>query len=255
MKAAGAGLWAQFITLARSPNSLLVLATMPLTTVAILAAVRTAGRNDLVGQALIGPSLMAQWAMALLVAGELVASERWQRTLDLVVASPTSLPALLIGRVVAVTAIGTVSFIEAWAVAAFAFGIDVDVADPAGFGLAVAATAFAMAGWATVFAAVLAVCRSPQIIQNALTFPCYLLGGVLVPVSFLPAPAQWLSRGLFLSWSADLLRATYGQAAVDDFVPRLLVVAGLGLCGFVAGNLLLVAALRTLRASGRLSLA
>jgi len=254
MSSVGAGFEAQFITLTRSPNSLLALATMPLTTTLLLGAVLHAGRPDLLGHALIAPVLMAQWAMALLVAGELVDTERWQGTMELVVASPTSFPALLAGRVLAVTTLGLVSFAEAGTVAVVGFGLDVRVADPGGFVLAAAATAFAMAGWATVMAAGLVLARSVRLLQNTLTFPFYLLGGVLVPVSFLPLPLRWFSRTVFLSWSAELLRQAFASASVPGLWSRLGVVVGLGVVGFVLGHGLLRASLRSLRASGRLVL-
>jgi ABC-2 type transport system permease protein len=254
MRTFRAGLVAQAITLSRSPNSLLALATMPLATVVFLAAVRDAGRPELVGYALIAPALMAQWAMALLVAGELVTTERWQGTLELVAASPTSFPALLAGRVAAVTALSTTSFAEVWAVAALGFDIDIRVADPAGFLAAAVATSFAVAGWAVLLAAALVLSHSTEVLRNTLTFPFYLLGGVLVPVSFLPEPMQWLSRALFLSWSADLLRDTYRHAVVTAFLPRLGTVVALGLVGFVVGGGLLLRSLHSLRSSGRLGL-
>jgi ABC-2 type transport system permease protein len=249
-----AGLTAQFVTLARSPNSLLALATMPLTTVLFVGAVLHAGRADLVGHALVAPVLMAQWAMALLVAGELVDTERWQGTLELVVASPTSFPVMLAGRVLAVTTIGLVSFAEAAAVATLGFGLDVRIGDPGGFLLAAVATTFAVAGWATVLASALVLARNVRVLQNTLTFPIYLLGGVLVPVSFLPEPLRWLSRGVFLSWSADLLRATYASAAVPGLLPRVGVLVAFGSIGFLLGHGLLAASLRSLRSTGRLRL-
>lgn len=249
-----AGFGAQLQTLARSPNSLLTLATMPLSTVMLLAVVVHAGRSDLVGHALVGPVLMAQWGMALLVAGELIENERWHGTLELLVASPTSFPLLLAGRVLAVTTVSSVAFAEAWAVARLCFGLEVHLAHPGAFALAALAGAFAAAGWATVLAAALVLAGPVRFLQNTLTSPFYLLAGVLVPVSFLPSPLQWPSKGIFLAWSSGLLRDAYGAGSVAAFPPRLAILLGLGAAGFLLGNGLLVRSLRTLRSSGRLGL-
>lgn len=254
MRSIGTALRAQFITLWRSPNSLLPLATMPLTTTLLVGTVLHAGRSDLLAHALIGPVLMAQWALALLVAGELVDTERWQGTLELVVASPTSFAALLTGRILAVTALGLLSFVEAWTVAVAGFDLHIHVSDGRGFVLAALATSFALAGWATVLAAGLVLARSVRLLQNTLTFPVYVLGGVLVPISLLPQPLRWMSRGVFLSWSADLIRESYASSSVPDLWLRLGVVVGLGAVGFVIGHGLLRISLRSLRATGRLAL-
>lgn len=255
MRGYRAALRAQFATLAHSPNCLLTLVTMPISTVMLVAVVRHAGRLDLLGHALVAPILMAQWALALLVAGELVETERWQGTLELVVASPTSFAALLAGRVAAVSALGTVAYAEVWAVAALGFRLDVTVGHPAVFIAAAAATTLAVAGWATVLAAGLVLTRAAHVLRNSLTFPVYLVGGVLVPVSFLPGPLPILSRGVFLSWSADLLRAGYGRDPAPAPVEHLLIIVGFAMAGFTLGNALLQRSLGLLRASGRLGIA
>jgi ABC-2 type transport system permease protein len=254
MKAFRAGALAQLITLARSPNSLLALATMPLSAVAFLGAVNSVGRVDLVGHALVAPVLMGQWAMAMLVAGELVESERRQGTLELLVAAPAPFAVVLAARITAVTVASVATLGEVWIVATLLFGLDVRLGHP-GLGLiAIVATSVAVAGWATVMSAALVLARSPRVLQNTLTFPCYLLGGVLVPVSFLPAPLRVASRGLVLSWSADLLRDAYGAAPVASVWLRLGVIVALGLVGFALGHALIGRALHTLRSTGRLAL-
>ena len=254
MRGFRAGLHAQFATLAHSPNCLLTLVTMPISTVMLVAVVRHADRPDLLSYALVAPILMAQWALALLVAGELVETERWQGTLELVVASPTSFAVLLAGRVAAVSALGTVAFAEVWAVAALGFRLEVTIGHPGLFFAAAAATTLAVTGWATVLAAGLVLTRTAHVLRNSLTFPVYLVGGVLVPASLLPAPLRVLSRGVFLSWSADLLRAGYGREPVPDPLARVLIILEFALAGFVLGNALLHRSLRSLRASGRLGI-
>jgi ABC-2 type transport system permease protein len=255
MKGFRAGLLAQITTLVHSPNCLLTLATMPISAVMLLALMRYSGRGDLLGHALVAPVLMAQWALALLVAGELVEQERWQGTLELVVASPTSFAVLLAGRVAAVSTLSSVAFIEVWAVAALGFRLPVVVRHPGLFVLASVATTLAVAGWATVLAAALVLTRAAHVLRNSLTFPVYLVGGVLVPVSFLPAPLPGISRGVFLSWCAELLRDAYGASPVPDWPTRLAVILGFAVAGFVLGNGVLNRSIAALRSSGRLGLA
>jgi ABC-2 type transport system permease protein len=254
MKGFQAGLLAQFTTLAHSPNCLLTLVTMPFSAVMLVAVVRHSGRGDLLGHALVAPVLMAQWALALLVAGELVENERWQGTLELIVASPTSFAVLLAGRVAAVSTLSSVAFIEVWAVAVLGFRLPVRVGHPGAFVLAAVATTLAMAGWATALAAALVLTRAAHVLRNSLTFPVYLIGGVLVPVSFLPAPLPGLSRGVFLAWCAELLRDSYASTPISDTGLRLAAILGFSVAGFALGNGLLHRSISALRRSGRLGL-
>jgi len=254
VRAAGVGLRAQLLTLSGSPDSFLTLLTMPLSTVVLLATVLHAGRPDLVAHALVAPVLMAQWAMALLVAGDLVETERAQGTLELLVASPAPFPLLLAGRITAVTAVSTAAFAEAWAVATLGFGVDVTIGHPLAFAVAALATAFAVAGWATVFSAGLVLAGPVRFLQNTLTFPVYVLSGVLVPVALLPGILRLPSRALFLTWSADLLRDAYGAPELEALPARVGVIVGLGTVGFLIGNGLLGRALQSLRSTGRLGL-
>ena len=62
-----------------------------------------------------------------------------------------------------------------------------------------------------------------------------MLGGILVPVSVLPHWIRPLSSVVFLSWSADLLRAALRPTPMHDFAPRLGMVAFLGACGLAIG--------------------
>jgi ABC-2 type transport system permease protein len=64
---------------------------------------------------------------------------------------------------------------------------------------------------------------------------------------------QPLSRLMFLSWSADLLRDSLSPEPVAQPLPRLVVVAALGLIGYTAGIFLINRFLRHARRHGTLS--
>src|SRR5206468_2583677 len=69
-----------------------------------------------------------------------------------------------------------------------------------------AVTAVAMAGTSAAMAAIFVAARAARRFANALGYPFYILGGLLVPITFLPPwlrPLSWLT---YLYWSAGLLR-------------------------------------------------
>jgi len=97
--------------------------------------------------------------------------------------------------------------------------------------------------------------RSARIFQNSLSYPFYVLGGVLVPVALLPGWLQPLTRVVFVSWSADLLRDSLSAAPIADPTLRLAAVLGLGATGLGAGIFLLRRVLVRVRALGTLTYA
>ena len=136
--------------------------------------------------------------------------------------------------------------------ARFLFGVRVEVHHPELLAATLALTVLATSGAGVIMASVFVVARSVRNFQNALTYPVYVLAGVLVPVSLLPDWVEPFSRAIFLSWSADLLRDALQPAAVGSAGARLAAVAALGIANFAVGYAALTRMLRRVRASGTL---
>ena len=244
----------QFQLLSRRPDDLMLLITTPLLTVAILSIVQHAGRPDLQAYAVVGPAVMAIFQMALFVSGELVAAERASGTFEATLTTPARFAVVLFARVLAVTLVSYVSLGETVAVAA-AFGVWVSVPHPWVLAATLVSMAFAMCGTAVVMAAVFVIARSARSFQNSLSYPLFLLGGVIVPIAFLPDWIQPLSRVVFLSWSAQLLRDSLQAPPINDVLLRLGAIAGLGVLALVVGEWLLARMLLRVRRLGTAGLA
>lgn len=245
----------QLQVVAGDPNYLMPLVTVPMFTIVFLAIAEHAGRDDLTAYGVVAPVLIALWTMSLFVSGEIVDSDRWFGALEPAIAAPASFPVVLVARVFAVTAIALLSLPEVWVVARLVFDAPLTVHHPLAFALTLLATTIATSGTAVVMSALFVVARSVRTFQNALTYPFYVLGGVLVPVTFLPGWIQPLAKAVFLSWSSDLLRASLSPAPLHDLALRLGVVLGLGALGFALGSFLVVRMLGSVRASGTLGFA
>ena len=195
----------------RGPEHALILLIVPMQTTTMLAL--TAHRPDVTANAVLAPGLIGLWVAALDYAGRIVAEDRWAGRMPALLTAPVPLALVVAGRVAAVVLVGGVAFAESWLVAALGFGRVLTVADPALFLLAVAVTCLATIGTATLMSAVFMMSRAREVLQNSLGYPFYILGGILVPVAALPGWLHPLSRAVFLSWSADLLRgAVRGDA-------------------------------------------
>ena len=103
-------------------------------------------------------------------------------------------------------------------------------------------------------ATVFVLARTAMLFTNALGYPFYILGGVLVPVAFLPGWLRPVSRLVFLSWSSDLLRDALSAAPIRDLMLRLGVIAGLGLLEFGAALVLMRGMVRRASRQGTLGL-
>lgn len=244
----------QLRLLRRSPGDLIALATTPLLTVVFLAVVEHNGRPDLAVNAVLAPALIALWGMSLLIAGDMIDAERATGTFEVLVATPARLWPLFTGRVLVVTVVSLLGLVESWLVATVVFGVPLRVAHPGLFAVTLLATVLAMSGHAGVMTSLFVLSRSARIFQNSLSFPFYVLGGVLVPVALLPAFLRPVSTVVFLSWSADLLRDSLRPATPDSPVLRVGMVLGLGAAGAALSWWLLSVVLRRARRTGTIAL-
>jgi ABC-2 type transport system permease protein len=237
----------------RSPGTLQVWATTPLFTAVFLSIAEHAGRHDLTSYAVVAPTLMGQWTLALGIAGELITEERSQGTLEALMATPGRFSVVIVGRICAASLLGITALAEAWLVAGLGFGRWIAVPHPVVLAIALPANAAAMAGTASILSSLFVLMPSARIVQNTLNYPVYLLSGVLVPIATLPLWIRPVSHVIFLSWSADLLRSALDSAAVSHPAARVAVVAVLGLSGYGIGAALLSRVLRRVRRLGTLT--
>jgi ABC-2 type transport system permease protein len=238
-----------------NPDTLIPLFTAPLFTIIFLTIVRNHGRHDLQPDALIAPVLMTMWWFALFQGGNMLTNDRWQAMLENVLATPASLAAVILGRITAFMCLGLGGFFEVWAIGKVVFGVSIPFEHPAQLAIVLLCTAFAMAGTAVAFAALFVMSRNSYQFTNSASFPFYVLGGVFFPVAILPGWIQPISKGVFMSWSADLLRASLKPPEVHDFWRRLGTVLLLGIVSFVIGRTILFYVMRRMRTSGELATA
>jgi ABC-2 type transport system permease protein len=236
-------------------DSVLPLFTAPLFTIIFLTIVRHGGRHDLQPDALMAPVLMTMWWLALFRGGNLVTGDRWQGLLEWALATPVGLASVLLGRIATVMAVSLVGFFEVWGIGELVFGVGIPFEHPLELALTLLATVFAMSGTAVAFAALFVMTRNAYTFTNSASFPFYVLGGVFVPIAILPGWIQPLSSAIFMSWSADLLRASLKPAHIHDLWGRLGMVVLLGAVSFALGRGVLALVLRRMRVTGELATA
>jgi ABC-2 type transport system permease protein len=247
---AGARIQLQFLR--AYPDALIPFFTAPMFSVIFLMIFRHAGRTDLTAYAAIAPVFIALWWLALFNSGWTITIERWNGTLEMLVAAPSSFAAVILGRITATTMVGIVSFGETWLVARLLFGTRITIYHAWGFLATALVTLAAMAGTAVAMSSLFVLARNAVTFSNSASYPFYVLGGILVPVSVLPHWIRPVSSVVFLSWSADLLRAALRPGPMHHFAFRLGMVALLGACGLAVGAWTMRVILVRVRGSGEL---
>jgi ABC-2 type transport system permease protein len=250
MRGFRAGSRLEFRIVRANPDALIPLVTAPLFAIIFLTIVRNSGRHDLEADALMAPVLMTLWWLALQHAGAMISGDRWQALLEPAIASPTGLAGVLLGRISFLMVMGLFSFVEVWAVGVLMFGVNLSFEHPLALSLTLAASAFATAGTAVAFAGLFVLTRNAHMFANPLSYPFYVLGGVLVPVSLLPSWIQPLSSWIYMSWSADLLRASFRAQPVDGLGYRIGMVVVIGAASFAVGRSVLAVVLHRMRIRG-----
>jgi ABC-2 type transport system permease protein len=251
MRAFRAGLSLQAALLWRSPGDLHVLATVPLYTLILLAMTDASHQAGLAPNAIIAPTLMALWTMALFTAGDLIDRDRQDGTLEPTVAAPAPLAQVITGRICAVTAASLIAFAEAWVVG-LCFGVHLTVHHPLTLVVGILTTSLTTACTAALIATLLVLTRGGRPYQNSLSFPFYLLSGIVVPIEVLPHWVHPISRIIYLSWSADLLRSAFRPEEPRQLPMQLMALALLAAAGLACASVLMRRVLDRVRILGTL---
>lgn len=162
--------------------------------------------DALVGAA-VGASVMGVWSAVSTTASTSLQQERRQGTLELLVASPTPFPLIVVPITVSMGVIGLWSLVTTLLWGRWVFDIDVRIDDPAGFVAAVLVTVVSIALMGYLLAVTAVRYRGAWALGTAFELPVWLICGFLVPISQLP---DWVRP---ISWA---LPPTWGVAAVKD---------------------------------------
>jgi ABC-2 type transport system permease protein len=245
------GTWLQLKMRSRSAFDGLLSIIYPLFFATTVFLMFRAGRPDALVYAAVGASAMGVWSAVSTTASTALQSERRQGTLELLVASPTSVPLVVVPITVSMAIGGLWSLVATLLWGRWVFGIDVHIDDPVGFLAAAVATAVSIALVGYLLAVSAVRYRSAWALGAALELPVWLICGFLIPIADLPSwvkPISWL---LPPTWGvAAIHAAAAGEGPWLEIVMCLLV----GLAYAVLATLLSVRLLRSARSAATLSL-
>jgi ABC-2 type transport system permease protein len=154
----------------------------------------------------LGAGLMGIWSSTLFGSGGAIQWQRWQGTLELLIAAPAPFLAVLVPLTLATASIGLYSILATLLWGRVFFSVPLDFVHPWQLALALPATVLSLGMLGLVLASTFVLYRHASAFSNLLEYPVWLVTGLLVPLSLLPGWVKWISWGLAPSWGVAALR-------------------------------------------------
>jgi ABC-2 type transport system permease protein len=161
----------------------------------------------------VGSGMTGLWTSLLFRGTFNINAERFMGTLEGIVASPSSLATVVIGKTLASVSLSFLSMICSYGLASIIFRFPLIIAQPLPFCLTLLVTILAFISFGLLISPLMAVNLSLSGWVNALEYPMYILGGFLFPILLLPDWSNPLSYVLAPYWAARALHATSSGAA------------------------------------------
>jgi ABC-type polysaccharide/polyol phosphate export permease len=155
----------------------------------------------------LGAAVYGIWSTTLFGSGGAIQWQRWQGTLEVVVAAPAPFLLVLLPLTLATSSMGVYSLASTLFWGRVLFGIPFDIVHPLLFALAIPVTLIGLGLLGLVIASSFVLYRYANALSNMLDWPILLISGLLVPLSLLPG---WSHP---VSWS---LAPTWGMRAIRD---------------------------------------
>jgi ABC-2 type transport system permease protein len=168
---------------------------------------KTGQRPGTLLYASLSAGLMGIWTSTLFGSGGAISWQRWQGTLEPIVASPPPLILVMFPLTVATATIGLYSLTATLVWGRLVFGIPLDFAHPLTFVLAVPVTVLALGAMGIVIGGSFVLYREANALANMLEFPVWIVTGAMVPLSLLPGWVHVLSWALAPTWGFRAIRA------------------------------------------------
>jgi ABC-2 type transport system permease protein len=199
----------------------------------------------------LGAGLMGMWSSTLFGSGGAIQWQRWQGTLEILVAAPPRFLLTILPLTLATASIGLYAIVATLLWGRLLFGVPLDFEHPWLFALALPATVLGLGLLGLVMASTFVLYRHATAFSNLLEYPIWLVTGLLVPVSMLPGFVEPLSWVLAPTWGVQAVR----EAALgDDPLPAIGMCLLLSAVYLVVGSITMANFERLARQRATLSL-
>jgi ABC-2 type transport system permease protein len=167
---------------------------------------KAGGRPGTLLYAALGAGMMGIWSSTLFGSGGALQWNRWQGTLELLIAAPPPFIVVLLPLTIATSITGAYSLLATLFWGRVFFDVPLHLVHPALFLLAVPAAVLSLGLMGLLMASSFILYRHANALSNLLEYPVWVATGLLFPLALLPgwvAPISWL---LAPRWGIDAIR-------------------------------------------------
>jgi ABC-2 type transport system permease protein len=199
----------------------------------------------------IGAGMMGIWSAVLFGSGGAIQWQRWQGTLEYLIAVPPAFIWVILPLTIATATVGLYSLTSTLLWGWLFFDVPLELAHPAWFIVSLPVAVLALGLLGLVLASTFVLYRNANALSNLLEYPVWLVTGLLTGLALLPGWTRPLSWVLAPTWGVKALR----ESALGGN-PGLAVAmsAGLGVVYLVIGHFFLRYFERLAREKATLSL-
>jgi ABC-2 type transport system permease protein len=193
-----------------------VIAPFVFTFVALTLFKNSAGPFGL--YAVLGGGMMGMWGNTIYSSGFAIDFEKWQGTLEEILAAPSNLLHVIGGRSISNALFGLTNMVAVLLIGTLVFQISLGITDPLLFSVSLILTLLSVSALGLIFASSFVLSRSAQTLTNGLETPLYIVSGSMFPIALLPFWVHPAAYVLGPTWGVDAIRlATSQQYASQSF--------------------------------------
>lgn len=213
-----------------------IIAPFVFTTVALTLFKDSTGPFGL--YAVLGGGMMGMWGNTLYSSGYAIEFEKWQGTLEEVMAAPSKLIHVIAGRSASNALFGLTNMVAVLLIAALGFKVPLGIAEPVLFVVSMVLTLLSVSALGLIFASAFVLSRSAQVLTNGLEIPLYIVSGSMFPIALLPF---WIHPAAYVlgpTWGIDAIRLATSQEYASQtfwmgFSPSVAIVLDLAVMSLI----------------------
>jgi ABC-2 type transport system permease protein len=184
----------------------------------------------------IGAGMMGIWSAVLFGSGGAIQWQRWQGTLEYLIAVPPAFIWVILPLTIATATVGLYSLTSTLLWGWLFFGVPLELAHPAWFIVSLPVAVLALGLLGLVLASTFVLYRNANALSNLLEYPVWLVTGLLTGLALLPGWTRPISWALAPTWGVKALRES---ALGGDPGFAVAMSAGLGVVYLVIGHFFL----------------
>jgi ABC-2 type transport system permease protein len=184
----------------------------------------------------LGAGLMGIWSSTLFGSGGAITWQRYLGTLEMLVAAPLPFVVVFIPLTLSTSTTGLAAVVSTLLWGRLLFGMSLTLVHPLLFAIALPSAVLCLGLLGLVLASTFVLYRNANALSNLLEYPVWLVTGLLVPVSLLPAFVTPLSWVLGPTWGVKAIR---DAALGGDPLPAIAMCLLLGAVYLAVGTVAL----------------